>query len=264
MRQSVIFIEGKPSFINQAIVDKLVSAGFEVYRVADEADDIARYRREADLMLYYPAGSDTHIDLVMQYMAELCICDQKLLSLIGDAAGVGTAKGYWDDRRIVHTYVRPIDVNHIVQDMLELALKHEEYIRTKNILLVDDDDDFLALMRRWLRDSYKVDTVRSGIEALRYLQDIHPDLILLDYEMPGLNGFGLMELIHEDPSIYDIPIIFLTGKNDRSSVLHIIKNKPDGYLLKSMKKEELMDTLERFFTDSILPSKKQSTILNGF
>ena len=84
---------------------------------------------------------------------------------------------------------------------------------------------------------------------------MRPDLILLDYEMPEFDGYQVMDMIRKNPLTALVPIIFLTGKNEKESVLRIIKRKPDGYLLKSMKKEELMDALERFFADSILNRK---------
>ncbi len=78
-----------------------------------------------------------------------------------------------------------------------------------------------------------------------------PDLILLDYEMPDLDGYDVMQWLHGTPQTANIPIIFLTGVNDRESVMRIVKHKPDGYLLKSSRKSELLDALERFFVMGI-------------
>ena len=94
--------------------------------------------------------------------------------------------------------------------------------------------------------------VRSGLEALQQLARGHFDLILLDYEMPEMDGYEVMGRIRQNPEMSNIPIIFLTGLNDRENVMRIIKHRPDGYILKSMKKPELLDTLERFFAESIL------------
>jgi response regulator RpfG family c-di-GMP phosphodiesterase len=55
------------------------------------------------------------------------------------------------------------------------------------------------------------------------------------------------ERIQKNPVTARIPIIFLTGINDRESVMRIIKQRPDGYILKSTKKAELLDTLANFF-----------------
>ena len=81
-----------------------------------------------------------------------------------------------------------------------------------------------------------------------------PDLILLDYEMPDLDGYDVMQWLHGTPQTSGIPIIFLTGIDDRASVMRVVKQKPDGYLLKSMRKSDLLDALNRFFVMNILGS----------
>ena len=69
----------------------------------------------------------------------------------------------------------------------------------------------------------------------------------MDYDLPDMDGYETMEKIRRSLSTATVPIIFLTGKSDRNSVMRILKRKPDGYLLKPMTKEHLLDTLERFF-----------------
>ncbi len=78
-----------------------------------------------------------------------------------------------------------------------------------------------------------------------------PDLILLDYEMPEINGFALMKNIRSLHPETKIPIIFFTGKNDRDHVFHVLENKPDGYLLKTSGRDTLLDTIRRFFAETL-------------
>ena len=61
--------------------------------------------------------------------------------------------------------------------------------------MIDDDPDFLHIMENWLSSSYKVDCSHSGAGALAYLDRKRPDLILLDYEMPGMNGEKVMQSV---------------------------------------------------------------------
>ncbi len=83
------------------------------------------------------------------------------------------------------------------------------------ILVADDDKDMLALTERWLlREGYTVDTAVSGGEALDKLSGIRPDLILLDYRMPGMDGLQTLERIREDESNRDIPVIIRTGDGE--------------------------------------------------
>ena len=80
-----------------------------------------------------------------------------------------------------------------------------------------------------------------------YIADNKPDLILLDYEMPVTSGPQVLEMIRSETKTDTIPVIFLTGKGDRESVLKVLALKPDGYLRKSMEKAALLKSLEEFF-----------------
>ncbi|MBR1741055.1 MAG: response regulator [Lachnospiraceae bacterium] len=113
--------------------------------------------------------------------------------------------------------------------------------------MVDDDVLFLKMMAEWLDEKYKVVTVTSGMQAITYLANNTPDLILLDYEMPVTPGPQVMEMIRSEPKNKEIPIMFLTGKNDRESVESVLGLKPNRYLLKSMGRMEVLRALDNFF-----------------
>ena len=80
-----------------------------------------------------------------------------------------------------------------------------------------------------------------------YLATNRPDLILLDYEMPVTTGPQVLEMIRSESKTSDIPVIFLTGKGDKESVMKVVSLKPNGYLLKTMKKDELLKSVADFF-----------------
>lgn len=84
----------------------------------------------------------------------------------------------------------------------------------KTILVIDDNKINLASAKGALADLYKVIAVISGEQALTYLQNYTPDLILLDINMPEMDGFEVMAKIREMEGKKDIPIIFLTADND--------------------------------------------------
>ena len=157
-------------------------------------------------------------------------------------------------RRSGRWTVRPIDMKDIADDLIELSNAHEEFRRTKTLLIVDDDKDFLSIISRWLNKHYNVVGVHSGVEAVMHLKNHTPppDLILLDYEMPDLDGYDVMQWLRGMPQTSEIPVIFLTGVDNRASVMRVVNQKPDGYLLKSMRKSELLDKLNRFFVMNIL------------
>lgn len=257
MAQKILFIESIQGFINQAIVNKLEKQQFRVARVKDDLEEIASYRDEVEIMIYYLSVYNNRAAL--RFLLEMCREDRKVLTVVGDTQDIAEAMKAEESDRIHATYPRPVNINQLVDDICALASSHKEYNRRKTILVIDDDSDFLKVMHSWLKDTYQVDTVRSGREAAKYLSSMRPDLILLDYIMPEQDGYEVMAQIRQNPLTSKIPIIFLTGQNDRTSVMRIINQKPDGYLLKTMKMEELLDALDRYFVESILNSPRQAT-----
>jgi CheY-like chemotaxis protein len=65
--------------------------------------------------------------------------------------------------------------------------------------------------------------------------------------MPVTDGPKVLEMLRNDPETKDIPVMFLTGKSDRDSVVAVLSLKPEGYILKTVLKYELLGTLKDFF-----------------
>ena len=87
----------------------------------------------------------------------------------------------------------------------------------------------------------------SGKIALSFLAQNPVDLVLLDYEMPVMSGPDVLKDIRNTQSIKDLPVIFLTAKDDKESVMKVVALKPEKYLLKSMPKEKLIAAIDDFF-----------------
>jgi putative two-component system response regulator len=82
------------------------------------------------------------------------------------------------------------------------------------IFIVDDSDTNLATAEEALEDHYNVMTVPSAMKMFTLLEKITPNLILLDIEMPGMNGFEAIQSLKANTSWANIPVIFLTGTVD--------------------------------------------------
>lgn len=91
--------------------------------------------------------------------------------------------------------------------------------KNKRLFLVDDNAVNLSVGKSVLQNKYTVVTMSSGEELLLMLDNTSADLILLDIEMPGMNGYEVIEKLKENPSTTDIPVIFLTGKNNPADEL---------------------------------------------
>ena len=114
----------------------------------------------------------------------------------------------------------------------------------KHILLVDDDEDMLALVSRWLtKGGYEVTSVTGGQGAIDEIRKNRPDLVLLDYVMPGMDGPATLEVIRNDEDMKDIPVIFRTGKEDEESADVMNRLRPEGIVLKTDGKPALMSAV---------------------
>ncbi len=87
----------------------------------------------------------------------------------------------------------------------------------QTVFVVDDSDTNLAVVAEALEQEYRVATVPSAMKMFSLLEKITPSLILLDVEMPGLNGFEAIRRLKASPPYAGIPVIFLTGLNDNES-----------------------------------------------
>ena len=82
---------------------------------------------------------------------------------------------------------------------------------------------------------------------MKYISRELPDLILLDYEMPVVNGKQVLEMIRTEVDFQSIPVIFLTSRNDKESVASVMALRPQGYLLKTLPPEEIINSIDDFF-----------------
>ncbi len=108
------------------------------------------------------------------------------------------------------------------------------------VLVIDDDPKLLATVKRYLEDLFEVTLVPNGKLANKYFETNTADVILLDYVLKFETGPSLYRQFKMQEKTKNIPIIFLTGVTDRDKVLNIIKLQPQGYLVKPVKRAELI------------------------
>lgn len=120
----------------------------------------------------------------------------------------------------------------------------KEENRRKKIMLVDDSGIYLRMMKGLLDEEYDVIMATSGLKAISMVHEKHPDLILLDYEMPLFDGRETMVKIRQAEDIKDIPIVFVTAVNEKEHIKAVLSLKPAGYLLKPIDKDRLFKTIK--------------------
>lgn len=115
----------------------------------------------------------------------------------------------------------------------------------KCILAVDDAAFILSRITDALVGRYDVVTVNSGVRALRYLEKNKPDLILLDIRMPLRDGFDILREIQTMEDRADIPVVMLTGMEDKRYVMESIKLGIRDYILKPFDPNDLLARVRR-------------------
>jgi len=117
----------------------------------------------------------------------------------------------------------------------------------KKILIADDEPDILKVVKfRLIKAGYEIMMAVNGKEAIELVQKIKPDLVLLDFSMPLMNGDEVCKQIKADPLTKHIPVIMMTASTERAHETHIKMIGADDRLLKPFEPEDLIEKVEKF------------------
>jgi DNA-binding response OmpR family regulator len=117
---------------------------------------------------------------------------------------------------------------------------------TSTILIVDDDSDLRKLLRISLASSRRViHEAGTAEEGLRLALEILPDLLLLDIGLPGLDGFTLCQAIDDEPTLWSIKIVIISGHDAAEDISQAERFGIDAYLIKPFSPRTLLELVER-------------------
>jgi DNA-binding response OmpR family regulator len=121
----------------------------------------------------------------------------------------------------------------------------------RKILIVDDDEDTLRLLEFNLKKAgFAVGTANNGVEALKKVCSLTPDLILLDLMMPEIDGFGVCETLRSNPITKSIPIIILTAVTSQLARFSGLEAGANDYLTKPFSLRQLVTRIEQLLPRS--------------
>ena len=181
------------------------------------------------------------------FLKDLCMEKEKNLMLIGRKEEYEEVIKTVPLNCITAWFERPLDMKQFLDKVVEQFDKMLLAGMRKTILIVDDDVTYMQMIREWLKDSYQVVMVNSGIKAIKWLTTNKVDMVLLDYNMPVTNGPQILQMLQSDVDTDEVPVMFLTGQQNRESVITAMKLRPADYLLKSISRNELKEKLDKYF-----------------
>jgi CheY-like chemotaxis protein len=135
-------------------------------------------------------------------------------------------------------------------DLLDEESTHEvsgvrRALKGISVLLVDDEDSLRKVMKDLLtRDGYQVLEARTGIEALDQTDRHAPDIIVLDLNLPGMDGYSVLKELRTRPATQKIPVIVLTAKGDEDNEVRVFELGADDFLSKPFRAKALSKRLE--------------------
>ncbi len=243
----VIVISATESFIPRVLVNKInetgVGCGFAPCTVEGINDNLD----SAVLMVLFMEEDEIPDERIIHFLSDSVEEKSVQLILVGEQADIQQVCSRLQPDAVYRSFTRPVDNKVFADTVKDYVEKADSGAFKKSILIVDDDPQYLTMVREWLKVTYKVSMVNSGLQAIKWLGKNKVDLILLDHEMPVTSGPQVLEMLRSDSETCNIPVIFLTGKGDKESVMAVVALRPDGYLLKGIQKEELLEKIQEFF-----------------
>ena len=235
MEQKILFIAEKKSMIANALIGALEQASFQVTQAKSNVTEISRIVGSGtdvpEIWLLYLQGTDTRLSDVLSYIRDQIEEHNIRFFVIGTQEEISENLRDFPPQDLRGSFVRPFRSDEVVDRMTMEAMKVQSLSESKRILVVDDDATMLRTMKDMLSGRYRVYTANSGMNALQMLAHTEVDLVLLDYEMPVIKGPQILEMIRSETHTRDIPVMFLTSKNDRESIIQVMSLNPVNYLL---------------------------------
>lgn len=242
--QNIVVVIEKNGFFVHSIIEQLKGRGYSTILVELDIQKIAKVQEEFEAVLLYLESDPKEKLQELVYLRDRTLEDNIPIFYMGE--DVSVLKGIIPEHILKDVFQRPIDVKLSAKTMDEYIKNYGRHIK-KKILVVDDSGAVLRNVKGWLEEKYQVILANSGAMAIRYLATNRPDLVLLDYEMPVVDGSQVLEMIRTETEFCDVPVIFLTNKNDKASIMKVMELKPEGYLLKSMEPNMIVQEIDAFF-----------------
>ncbi len=243
----ILLITYQFSVVVKSIENKLNELGYEVRTMSENMDLLGDMLGTMDLVVTYLPGDVSDDSDKLSNLSLVCDSVKTAginMILIGDPSLKDTLSKALPRTQGFEWVNRPLDIEKFGLTVAKAIDTRPDLFAKKRVLIIDDDPSYAKMIREWIKDSYRVDIVTAGMQAIKFLlkvkEDEKVDLILLDYEMPVVDGPQVLQMLRQDPATADIPVVFLTGIGTKEAVARVMALKPKGYILKSTTRENLL------------------------
>ncbi len=244
--QNVLIVSEVQSYLLVSLQEKLEESECIVTNIHANPDVLSKIKDDVDMIFIFADEELTRQHQGLTYLKDKALEDDIPIFVTGDPQEIIEIQKDIPLHLIQKEFPRPINVNEVAEAIESYLITFGKQNK-KKILVVDDSGAMLRNVKGWLEDKYQVILANSGAMAIKYLSTNRPDLVLLDYEMPIVDGRQVLGMIRSESEFSDIPVIFLTSKGDKESVMQVMDLKPDGYLLKTMPPEQIKQSIDTFF-----------------
>ena len=256
-RNNIILVGKVQGFLIKGIESKLNENSLRNQYVNLTIKDISRVEEFAELFILNLSDMSDEESEPVVYLKDIADEKDKKIILIGELSDIEWGMKMLPPAVLLKSFERPFDIEDLVREVQKFMESIAEGKRKKKILIVDDDITYMRTVYGWLKDYYQIGMASSGVQAISYLTKNKVDLILLDYQMPVVNGPQILSMLNSETTIEDVPVMFLTGKDDRESVMSVMDLKPVDYLLKTIDKPHLHEKLDDFFLKEKIEKMKK-------
>ena len=245
MHNILVFTEVR-GYLNISMEEQLKELGYNIIHVGASVNDINEVKEDITAILVYADIEMLKKQQALIFLRDKALEDDVPFFVVGDVNELAELRSLIPKQLMKKEYQRPIDIKEVVSEVDEYIKIYGNHTK-KKVLVVDDSGAMLRNVKGWLEDRYQVILANSGTMAIKYLSINRPDLVLLDYEMPVINGKQVLEMIRSESEFSSIPVMFLTSKNDKESIQQVLNLKPEGYILKTTKPEQIVQMIDEFF-----------------
>ena len=244
--QNIMIISEVQSYLIVSLKERFEEAEYNVITVKADIDMINKNTEPISIIILYTDEKLGEQQQALNYIKDKAAEEDIPVFVIGDSNEIQSVEKMIPKHLIREEFLRPINLAEVVESILNYEKKFGKQNK-KKILVVDDSGVMLRSVKAWLEEQYQVILANSGAMAIKYLATDRPDLVLLDYEMPIVDGKQVLGMIRAEKEFADMPVIFLTSKDDKESVMQVMSLKPDGYLLKTLEPAKIIQAVDDFF-----------------